>query len=363
MVWRCLICLPILFQVGCGTSTTTDPIVFGYLNTDPSKEESQGIELALKSKSIQDNLPLGKQLRILSAPLEKTAQEVKGQATQFSELNRLPLLIGPNRASLTQLSLDSGAEEKQVHVVILSTAGCCAESLPNPALFNLGIAPRDQGEALAQFAQEQKWTNIALLKDPSVIPANKAASNFIQKMGRSFVREFEPSHVPDWPNLRGEFRRMGPGAVVVAGTAKNLKDWQSNLSGSAKCPWIFCGEEAEIPALRNDGQAIFAASSFIVDSEVPDSQKFAKDYQEAYQTPPTASAALGFEAVQVAVEAIRRAKSTEPQKIREELTKPDATFNVLSGPLTFSKDQTAKRRVYIVEIGGDGPIKKAVYPK
>ena len=70
-----------------------------------------------------------------------------------------------------------------------------------------------------------------------------------------------------------------------------------------------------------------------------------------------AHAALAYDAIQIVAEAMRRANSADAEKIREELMKADASFGVLTGALTFAKDQSAKRRVYIVQLGREGMTK------
>lgn len=48
-------------------------------------------------------------------------------------------------------------------------------------------------------------------------------------------------------------------------------------------------------------------------------EKFCKDFQDKYSRPPSAFAALGFDAFNLAIDAIKRANSADPKAIRDAL--------------------------------------------
>jgi branched-chain amino acid transport system substrate-binding protein len=70
----------------------------------------------------------------------------------------------------------------------------------------------------------------------------------------------------------------------------------------------------------------------------PGIQKFYKDYKAAYgMDPENAFAALGYDTLGLIADAIGRAGSTDPAKIRDAIAATDG-FAGITGSITFPKD-------------------------
>ncbi|HWR38227.1 MAG TPA: ABC transporter substrate-binding protein [Patescibacteria group bacterium] len=88
---------------------------------------------------------------------------------------------------------------------------------------------------------------------------------------------------------------------------------------------------------------------YSVQDSNPASQTFVEAYQKEYGQPPDLLAAMGYDAAFLLADAIKRANSAEPAKIREALASTQ-TFNSVSGPMKLSPSHDAICKVVIIEM-------------
>jgi branched-chain amino acid transport system substrate-binding protein len=77
-------------------------------------------------------------------------------------------------------------------------------------------------------------------------------------------------------------------------------------------------------------------------------QDFVKKYKARFGSEPDALAALGYDAMNIMLDAIKRAGSTNGAAIRDALVKTD--INVVSGRITFDKNRNPIKSAVIIEI-------------
>jgi branched-chain amino acid transport system substrate-binding protein len=95
----------------------------------------------------------------------------------------------------------------------------------------------------------------------------------------------------------------------------------------------------------------------------PAMRRFSARYAAAYgRTPENAFAALGYDTVDLVAKAIRRAKSADPIKVRDELLKMRA-FNGVTGPMSYAGDTfVPQKAVTIVSVGRVAQLAAQVTP-
>jgi branched-chain amino acid transport system substrate-binding protein len=81
------------------------------------------------------------------------------------------------------------------------------------------------------------------------------------------------------------------------------------------------------------------------------SEAFLKSYREEYKKEPSAFSALGYDGYLVILDAIRRANSAEPQKIREALTQT-RNFEGSAGSITINADRNADKAAVLKTVKG-----------
>jgi branched-chain amino acid transport system substrate-binding protein len=81
----------------------------------------------------------------------------------------------------------------------------------------------------------------------------------------------------------------------------------------------------------------------------PEVQAFVRKYQERYQTTPDALAVLGYDAMGILLDAIRRAGSTDPKAIRDALA-ATRDFKGVSGKITIDAERNARKDAVVLKV-------------
>jgi branched-chain amino acid transport system substrate-binding protein len=80
-------------------------------------------------------------------------------------------------------------------------------------------------------------------------------------------------------------------------------------------------------------------------------QKFVADYKARYNEVPDSLAALGYDAAQILFDAIRRANSTDPARIRDFLAQTQ-DFPGVTGNITIDAERNAVKPAVVLRVNG-----------
>ncbi|MBP8990894.1 MAG: ABC transporter substrate-binding protein [Spirochaetes bacterium] len=92
----------------------------------------------------------------------------------------------------------------------------------------------------------------------------------------------------------------------------------------------------------------FFTNHFSEDDPRPIVQEFVKKYQAKYNKVPDALATLAYDAMYILLDAIKRAGSTDPEKIKQALV--ETNINVVSGHIIFDKNRNPIKPAVIIAI-------------
>lgn len=359
-----ILCLSL---AGCGSRTPSDPILIGHLapESGPAKEigthETEGLILAVEQANQQEEKVAGRGVAVLHADTRGNPDLVQPTAVRLIAVNRVAALLGGGDAAEAE-RLSRVAQ--QYSLPLLTTSG-----LPAPALgafvFPVGVAPEEQGRALARFAtQELKADRVAVLTDlrraDSVALAETFAKEFRKIVGSPAV-EFTFQKEDEFPGLARQVVAAQPRAVLVAGSADALPRLRAELHSAklaAQVPLVFGGEEVSDKALTADGdpdRPVYRATAYPAGDAVPTAREFGKTYQERFGRAPDVHAVLAYDSARLLFEALRQAKSANGTKVRDELAKL-SNFESLTGPFSFQPDHSPRRAVFVVHLE-KGPAK------
>jgi len=106
--------------------------------------------------------------------------------------------------------------------------------------------------------------------------------------------------------------------------------------------------------ILKDPQFAGTTSVYPYNSQVgtPENAAFAKNYETAYGEPPTYESYEGYNATKVIADAIRRAKSSDPQAIQKALLKTDLP-SLTGGKITFDEHNQAHDKAFILGLDGE----------
>lgn len=334
-----------LLLAGCNRSDTGAPIDLGHL--DPGNHddaEFRALDLAVSDLNRDPAaLPLSRKVRVLHAPGGSRSEEWGAQAARFIALNRVKGLIGGDRFEPAERI---GAAVQGEGVIAVSPADWPGP-VPSPNLFTVGVAPGERGRVLAKAVLERKPQTVVIVRDPAARSANLAADQFAAECKATGVRVIDPDTAP-----------AKPAADAVFFACSVRQALEARPTGDKPC--LFGGCEADIPALLAGGapaDGFLVATAFHPDVKSDRLTAFGGHYREKYGQSPSAAAVLAHDAFAVWVEAVRRADTLDVSPIRDELLKRDKPFDVLTGPLTFAEDHTARRPVFVGRVA-DGTLKE-----
>jgi len=103
----------------------------------------------------------------------------------------------------------------------------------------------------------------------------------------------------------------------------------------------------EIGGAALDG--CYISNHYSVDDPSPAIQKFVSEYKSRYKDSPDALAALGYDAARILADAIKRAGSTDGEKVRDAL-KTVKDFPGVTGTITINADRNAVKPAVVLKI-------------
>ncbi len=344
-----------LLLTGCAARTPPEPVFVGQLlpRSGPDKEiglqAQQAVALAVEELKQKEETIAGRPLAVLYPDTRGNDEALRAEAVRLLTVNKVAALLGGgNMAEAERL----GRIAQQYNVPLVTPSELPTAAL-SPYVFSVGLAPAEQGKALARFAsQDLKAVRVGLLCDNQPLSA-AVAQGFIKEFrkGEATVDEWTYQKEDDLPGLASKALGANPGAVLLAGRPSALLKLRSELRGS-KSALLFGGEDGALSALRAESDKegpLYLATAFVIDDSLPRVKEFVKTYQDKYGQTPDLYAALAHDGFRVLVEGMRRAQSYTGAKVRDELAKLE-NFDSLTGPLSYAADQSVRRTVFVVRL-------------
>ncbi|MFT3847925.1 MAG: ABC transporter substrate-binding protein [Propionivibrio sp.] len=342
--------------VGCsGSSTSSDVIKIGVFepltgaNGAGGADEYDGIKLANKL------FPevLGKKVQLVVVNNKSDKVEAANAATVLAQKEKVNAVIGSWGSSLSMAGGPIFAEAKIPAVAVSATNPAVTKG--NDFYFRVCFLDPFQGTVGASYAfNELKAKKVAIIREVS--------NDYSVGLAKFFVNEFvkltgdEKAIVAtadyntgdqDFSAQLTNIKQFEPDAIFAPGnyteSALIIKQAR-DLGITAK---FIGGDTWDINAfLEVGGPAVEGAvvSTFFA-NDVPinkTSEAFLKSFRDEYKKEPPAVAALGYDAYLVVLDAIKRANSAEPQKIRDALTQTK-DFEGSAGGITINAERNADK--------------------
>jgi branched-chain amino acid transport system substrate-binding protein len=348
----------------CGAAFAADDVIkIGFYNCLTGQNafggqlELEGVQLALKE------FPevLGKKIELVIVDNKSDRVEAANAVTRLIENDKVSAIIGTYSSSLAI----AGGEVAEVgHVPVVAT------SATNPLVtqgkkytFRACFIDPLQGAGAAAYAyRNHNFKKAALLvdvaSDYAVGLANFFKQNFT-KLGGEIVSEMRyASGDQDFSAQLTEIISKEPDVVFLpAYFAEGAMVIKQARDLGAK--FTFMGGDAmdnpEMVTLAGEAIEGFLYTGFAYAPDMPDmndvAKKFTENWYKEYSKDPNANAALGYDSYLLIIDAIKRADSADPEKIRDAL---EATKDLMTvtGATTFDADHNPQKDVGILEIKG-----------
>ncbi|MCD7036362.1 ABC transporter substrate-binding protein [Metabacillus sp. GX 13764] len=320
---------------------------------------SEGLKLALEEinkKGID-----GKKLELVSVDNKSDASEATSGALKLATQDKVAAIIGAATSTNTIAQVQIANDQKVPLITPTGTnpAITVKDGKVNDYVFRTCFIDPFQGTVAANFASNTlKVKTAAVFIDSSSDYAKGLASAFKEsftKNGGSIVsEEAYVAKDTDFHSTLTRIRSKNPEFIFLPGYYEEvgLIVKQAREIG-LKMP-IMGGDGWDSPKLTEIAGAVPLNNTFITnhyssgDSD-PKIQAFVKAYQTKYSSKsPDAFAALGYDTAYYLADAIKRAGSADPKKIKEALASTK-DLQLISGKLTLDKNHDPVKSASILE--------------
>jgi branched-chain amino acid transport system substrate-binding protein len=331
-------------------------IVIGVLaNTSGTQvvvdsESIKGIRLAVDQINAKGGL-LGDKIKLTIKKGNSQTNETQKLAGQLASDNAINYVIDVSSTTDVMAAAPAILNAGKVMLSSSATGTDLLQQFPHN-FFLLAFTDNVQAAAAAQFAVNQMHLARAVVLYQQTMPYAKALAGYFNNAYQHF---------------------KGETVSTIAFTGNKLNAFQLNAIKKAKPNIIFLAASAEnvpllIQQLRKDKleQTIIGGDSYLASNIAPlgnsiadnvyytthgyfdknfmeaPMEKFVQQYRAVYkESPSNISSALGYDAMNLLATAIKKAKSTAPNKVTK-LMKSLTAFNAVTGELDLSSNPPTK---------------------
>ena len=346
-----------VIKIGQFVSLSGNTATFGQ-STD------KGVQLALGEINAAGGV-LGKQVKVITEDTQSKPETSKTAVLKLLRQDHVVALIGEIASSRTL----AAAPEAQRAKIPLVTPGSTNPEVTEKGdyIFRICFIDPFQGQVMARFAaKELKLMKAALLTDVKndySVGLAKFFKEEYEKLGGKIVAEESysegdsdfkaqltsiKSEEPDILVIPGYYTEVG----MIANQSRELGMDQIMLGGDG---WD-SSKTAEIGGEAIEGS--YYTNHYATDDPNPVVQGFIKKYKEKYEgETPDAMAALGYDAMRLVADAIKRAGTTDSAKLRQAIA-DTKDFAGVTGSITIDEDRNARKPITVLRIE-DGQYKLA----
>lgn len=360
-----------LVMVGCSSKSDskarvdTDVVKIGVFepmtgaNSAGGQLEVEGVKLANRLYPTV----LGKKVELVFVDNKSDKVEAANAASNLVEKEKVNAIVGSSGSGNSMAAGDIVMEAKVP--VVGATCTNPLVTVGNDYYFRVCFIDPFQGTVMAKYAAEKlKANRVALLQEVSSdysvgickfftdafekITGNKnaivAKSNY-NTGDQDFTAQltninsknpdviFAPGNVSEGALIIKQARQLGITTPIIGGDT-----WETP-------EFIDIGQEA----VEGTVFSTFFASEITITEE---SKTFLDEYRKEYKKEPSSATALAYDAYLVILDAIKRANSTDPVKIRDEIAKTK-NFPGAAGMITIDENNNAVKDA-VLKIVKDG---------
>ena len=327
-------------------------------NGTGGNDELEGIKLANK---LYPTI-LGKKVELVVVDNKSDKVEAANAAMVLAQKEKVNAVLGSWGSSLSMAGGPIFAEAKIPAVAVSATNPNVTKG--NEHYFRVCFLDPFQGTVGATYAfNTLKAKKVAIIREVSNDYSVGLAKFFVDQFTKLTGDAQAVVATADYNTGDQDFtaqltniKKANPDVIFAPGnyTESALIIKQARQLGM-KTPFVG-GDTWDMDAfLKVGGEAVEGAvfSTFFA-NDVPinkTSEAFLKAYRDEYKKEPPATAALGFDAYRVVLDAITRANSAEPQKIRDALAQTKG-FEGAAGDITINADRDADKPAVFKQVKG-----------
>ncbi len=363
---------------GCGQEAKSDEIKIGA-NFEITGNVAnyggmtlEGLKLAIKQANDAGGVN-GKKITLVVADTKSEASEAANSATKLISTDKVKVLVGPSTTSNVLATTQIATENK---IPLIAPTGTSPKiTVENgqvkPFIFRSCFIDPLQGEVMATFASKTlKAKTAAVYMDSSSDYSKSLAQVFKEKFeaagGKVVLEEAFFQKDQDFKATLTKIKGANADVIFIPAyyeevgkIVKQARELGINSPMLGTDGW----DDAKVVDIAGAGalnNTFFSTHYSEQDSEV---QGFVEAFKAEYNKAPNVFAALGYDAGKMLIDAIKRAGSDDPEKIRQALEETK-DLQVGTGMISIDKNHDPIKSAVIIEMkNGIKTMKEKIMPQ
>lgn len=352
---------------GCGSKAKSDTgstVKIGAIQPISGQVSAYGtqsrdaINMAVDEINAKGGVLGGKKLEVIIEDDEANPEKTKNAFTKLVTKDKVIGIIG---ALTSKCSLAITKEAQQRKIVMISPSST-NDTVTDAGDYIFRACYKDsfQGPVVAQYAIEKlSAKKAAILFDNTNDYSVGMKDNFKKKFTELGGTTVEESYAGGDKDFNAQITKLKAEAPDVL----FIPDYYSTISLIAKqvkqngldVPML--GADGWDEIANNAGDEVvgsYYSNHYAADADDADVKKFVSDYEAKFKVTPNALAALAYDATYILAEAIEKANSTDPEKIKEAMKTTNRKF--VTGEIKFDEQNNPVKSITMVKLikGDDG---------
>jgi len=339
---------------------------FGSLTGDNASfgtSQNNGVQMALEEINAAGGV-LGKKIELTVEDNETKQGETTTIARKLISQDHVVAIIGEVASSKSLEAAPICQASKIPQIATAATNPRVTQT--GDYIFRVCFTDDFQAVVIARFVLEKlKLNKVAFMTDVKQdysVGLTNIAKDYLAKNGATIVKEQSySSGDKDFRAQLTDLKAAAPDVIIITGyypeaslIAKQARQFGIKAILVGGDGW---DGSSLIPVGGKAIEGAFFSNHFSVEDTSPIVQTFVQKYKQKYNAVPDAFAALGYDAMKLLADAITRAGSADPEKIRAAIQETE-NFPGVSGKITIGKDRNAQKSAVIITIK-DGAYKYA----
>ena len=321
---------------------------------------ANGIKLAIKEINAAGGV-LGKQLTFIVADNKSEPSESTNAITKLITQDKVVTVLGAVASSNTLAASQVAHDNKVPFISTTST---------NPKVTVDGGKVRDyafracfidpfQGTVMANFASKSLKAKTAAVyidnsSDYSKGLAQFFEESFIKNGGKIVAKEAFLQKDQDFKATLTKLKASNPEVIFIPGYYEEVGKIVKQARELGITQPLLGGDGWDSPKLVEIAGAASLEKGYFSNHYSPEDKdprvvKFVESYKKEYGQVPDAMAALGYDAALMAADAIKRANSTEPGKIKDALAQTK-DLQVVTGLINLDSNHNPIKSAVVIEM-------------
>jgi len=346
---------------GVGGDNDTGPIKVGYYGdlsgrtSNFGQSTKNGVMMAAVEINKAGGIN-GRQIQILSEEDEGRPEKAATVVTKLIDQDKVIALLG-EVASGNSLAAAPKAQAAKVPMISPSSTNPAVTQVGD-YIFRVCFIDPFQGEVMAKFAANTLHAKKAAIMEDFNSPYSRGLTEFFESSfkklgGQVITKQTYTQGDRDYKGQLTSIRSANPDVIYVPGyygevgvIAKQAKQLGINVP-------LLGGDGWDAPQLFElGGEALngdYISNHYSVEDPSPAIQKFVGDFNSRYKIKPDALAALGYDAMRVLADAIKRGGTTNGPKLRDAIA-ATKDFPGVTGVITINAERNAVKSAVVLKI-------------